>query len=240
MAYNKFVISGDQVELYEYEKNLSIFRKVRVYNANRNVGSLLGVGGENTFSERELGKRRDNAFRSRGSFRRLVRSNLDGFNKPVLVTITYAENQTDLRRGYFDFTSFVQSLRYHIGKEFKYIAVPEFQERGAVHFHALMWGISEKLVLSERQTRFFAKLWGKGFIYLTQTDGNERLSSYLAKYMTKAYLDPRLRSCKAYVASRNILRPRVLSGVSPIWPVFEDLGLSTFSLLHSREYVVPS
>jgi hypothetical protein len=46
------------------------------------------------------------------------------------------------------------------------------------------------------------------------TDGNERLSSYLAKYMAKSFIDHRLMNQKAYVCSRNLKRPQIHGGLS--------------------------
>ncbi|HEV7423767.1 MAG TPA: hypothetical protein VGO21_01100, partial [Candidatus Paceibacterota bacterium] len=115
------------------------------------------------------------------------------------------------------------------------ICVPEFQKRGAVHFHALFWGLPEEIFLQERKTRMLAGFWAKGFVYLKETDGNEKLSFYLSKYMAKAFIDPRLKNQKCYVASRNIQRPKVIVGASPLWPILEDYGITGEPLV-DREY----
>jgi len=52
-------------------------------------------------------------------------------------------------------------------------------------------------------------MWGKGFVDIIETDGDGKLSSYLAKYMAKAFVDKQLKNQKAYVSSRNIERPVV-------------------------------
>jgi len=237
MGYNKVVVSGNILEIYEYDKNIRLFTRPKRKNAVRNDRPLLDTDGANLLQAREVGKRRDSARRARVAFGRLVRSNLVGAERPILLTLTYAENVQSLKLGYRDFTSFVQALRYHLGQDFKYVSVPEFQKRGALHFHALVWGLPEALVLRERSDRFLAKLWSKGFIFLTQTDGNEKLSHYLTKYMSKAYLDPRLKGCKAYVGSRNLMRPTSMAGVSPLWPILDEYKLSPDMLLRSVEYM---
>src|SRR5690606_15820961 len=101
-------------------------------------------------------------------------SNLGGSSLPILATLTYRDNFTDLSGAYKHFSAFIQSLRHKFGKTFKYICVPEFQKRGAVHFHALFWGLPENLLSLERKSRTLATIWGKGFVYLKQTDGNEK------------------------------------------------------------------
>jgi hypothetical protein len=227
MTYTKFIRSGDNFEIYEYEKEPRYMaRRIRVRKRKDAVGGEgVHPGGENptqSVQEQTRGKRQDNARHAALAFRRLVASNLSRSEPPLLLTLTYRANITDLSIGYGDFRAFIKSLRKIFGNSFKYVCVPEFQKRGAVHFHALVWGLPEEVFLQERSTRKIAGLWGMGFIYLKQTDGDGRLSSYLSKYMAKAFTDPRLRNQKAYVSSRNITRPTVGKRISPIWPVLDD------------------
>ena len=222
MGYNKFISYGNNLELYEYERDIvKLARRKRVRSSDSDHENL-GIDGENTLPQRTLGRRQDNAQRASLAFRRIVASNLGKPPSPLLATLTYGENITDLKTGYRHFSSFIQSLRHKYGKDFRYICVPEFQRRGAVHFHALFWGLPVEVFLLERKARTLAGLWGHGFVYLKETDGHEKLSFYLSKYMSKAFVDERLKNQKAYVASRNILRPVIQSGFSPVWPILDD------------------
>lgn len=196
MGFTKIIQSGNYLEIYEYEKQLRKFQT----QPFRQKGC---------FNEkiREITRRRiDNVSRVRKSFIRLVRANLTGDAPPVLLTLTMRE-VVSIKCAYAEFRLFVMRLRYEFGRGFRYISVPEFQKRGAVHFHVLVWGLSEQVINDERETRFIAKLWGQGFIDILKTDGSSKLASYLGKYMSKAVYDKRLSLQKAYVASRNILRP---------------------------------
>jgi len=157
-------------------------------------------------------------------FRRLVEANLVGSELPVLITLTCKDIITDLSYGYKRLRAFNQALRYSYGKSFKYIAVPEFQKRGAVHFHSLFWGLPEEVVSQERTTRTIAMKWGMGFVYYKKTDGHIKIANYLAKYMAKAFTDPRLRNQKSYVASRNVLRPFISRGTSSLWSLLDELN----------------
>jgi len=237
MGYNKVVLSGDTLEIYQYEKNLSLYRREKRSTKGRVTNQMLASSGEDVLFQRQLGKRRDNARRAKVAFARLVRANLGGDDRPILITLTYAQNQTDIRSAYGDFTSFIQALRFRFGKGFKYIATPEFQKRGAVHFHALVWGLPKTLVLREREDRVIAGLWARGFVSVDNTDGNEKLSYYLAKYMVKAYTDSRLIGQKAYIASRNVSRPVQYLDISPLWPLLEQFELSPSKLLRESEYM---
>jgi len=231
MGYNKIIISGNNLEVYEYEKDIiTLVGGARRRLSNNVVHVGLGDGGEDSLQERDnkasLGKRQDNARRASMAFRRIITSNLVGAAAATLVTLTYKDNFTDLAAAYRHLTAFNQSLRYRYGKAFSYVLVPEFQKRGAVHFHALYWGLPEELFYSERETRILSKIWGHGFVFLKQTDGHEKLAFYLAKYFTKAYLDPRLKNQKSYVASRNVKRPIVQKGPFIMSVVLDEYGIT--------------
>lgn len=208
MGYQKIITYGDNLEIYQYElvnRTRSISRRIQTGVRNQGVAlsRQVTVGQE----EQNKGKRADNARRAGSAFRRLVSANLGQFDVPVLASFTYAENVISTEQGHQDFNTFIRTMRNVLGQEFRYIAVPEFQKRGAIHFHALFWDLPPGLVETERNTRFFAKLWQRGYVDLTNTDGSELLGGYLSKYMVKAFFDPRLYMKKAYVCSRNIKRP---------------------------------
>lgn len=237
MGYNKFIVSGDYVEIYQYEKDIPPYRNIQKRARRAPENQVLGAPRQDTLSERQLGKRRDHANRARLDFARRVRANLGGVDTPLLLTLTYRENFTDLRAANRDLTAFFQALRYHEGPGFKYICVPEFQKRGAVHYHALVWGLSESVVSQERRTRFISTLWGQGFVFLKKTDGHEKLSYYLAKYMAKAYTDVRLGGLKAYTASRNFAHPAIYAGIGSVGLVEDALELSTLQPLKEKQYM---
>lgn len=88
-------------------------------------------------------------------------------------------------------------------------------------FPCSVLGSSRLTFETERQTRTIARLWGHGFVYMKMTDGNQRLSSYLTKYMAKSFTDYRLMNQKAYVRSRNLIKP-VIASVSNFGHAFLD------------------
>jgi len=237
MGYNKIISYGNNLEVYEYEKDVvRLVGRTRTPSEDDFSDADIQLSGEDSLPAKEipketLGKRSDNARRASLAFRRIVASNLGGSTRPLLVTLTYRDNFTDLARAYKHLTTFIQSLRRAFGKNFKYVVVPEFQKRGAVHFHALVWGLPEEVFLHERETRTLGKLWGHGFVYLKETDGDEKLSFYLSKYMAKAFIDPRLKNQKCYVASRNIQRPLVQAGPFSIPTVLEEYGVTEEAIL---------
>jgi hypothetical protein len=153
-----------------------------------------------------------------------VSANLSKEN-PLLLSFTYSKNMTDITIGWKDYRKFIQRLRNKFGKNFKYIAVPEFQKRGAVHFHVLFWGLPEEInPKDERINRTMAKVWGHGFVDVKNTDGHEKLSGYLAKYMAKAFTDKRLKNQKAYMPSKNVKRPVITRNALVLYELMENVG----------------
>jgi hypothetical protein len=54
--------------------------------------------------------------------------------------------------------------------------------------------------------------------------------------MSKAFTDYRLKNQKAYVASRNISRPVVGRGFSPVWPILHDYVGDSNLPVYERSY----
>jgi len=227
MGYVKIITYGNNLELYEYEKDVIVLRGRKRPSSTDSDMEDLGANGADSLSERQLGKRQDNARRASLAFRRIVGANLGGSSRPLLVTFTYGENFTELKGAYRHLSSFIESIRHKYGKTFKYVCVPEFQKRGAVHFHALFWGLPSEVFLLERKTRTIAGLWRHGYVFMKETDGDEKLSFYLSKYMAKAFTDPRLKNQKCYVTSRNIQRPVIQGGSFPVGIILDDYGVTT-------------
>lgn len=197
----KVVQSGKTVEVWQYEKEHIAPRRQHVRKKKNRYRKRF----RSAYAAEQKKK----------TFERLVRTNLDFFGAPVLMTLTYKANMGDLKRGWQDYSHFMKRLRRALSKNvLRYIAVPEFQKRGAVHFHVLVWGVPLDYVKSERNTRLFADIWGHGFLDLHEADDRPQLAGYLAKYLSKTYLDDRLREQRCYGTSRNIERPATLKSRS--------------------------
>ena len=139
MPYTRLIQSGDYAELFQYEYE-PIPRKSR-YNFNKRKREELDI-------DQSLQRRIDNIFRAKKNFFRLVRTNLKPNEKPVFITLTTV-NQKSLPIAYGYLTDFRNRLRKIYGNIFKYIAVPEYQKRGVVHFHCLVWGLPEIDIFNE-------------------------------------------------------------------------------------------
>lgn len=108
-----------------------------------------------------------------------------------MLTLTFRHNVTDLNDAWKCFSYFVKLMKAHYGERFAYIAVPEYQKRGAVHFHLAIRGRYPVGVVR----KFWRRAVGsyEGNIDITSprklADKNswnpKRIANYLAKYLSK-------------------------------------------------------
>lgn len=180
----KVFISGSIIEIYEYQ------------------GYICGKGGrmEKTTGEQEEKNYKSRVIQRRNMVRRLACSNFN--NQEVkFVTLTFKENKTNVQECNNEFKKFIKRLKYNFNlQDIKYLAVIEFQKRGAIHYHCLM-NIPYISFLELQST------WGNGFIHIEDVTKVDNLGAYLVKYMTKENADDRLMGEKGYLTSRNLIRP---------------------------------
>jgi hypothetical protein len=109
--------------------------------------------------------------------------------------------------------TFSEEVRLFKGRDkiLQYIAVPEFQKNGRVHYHVIIFN----LPFSKDNYKIARDVWGHGFIWMkTANQGSAyNLSRYLSKYLIKACDDPRLYKKRKYFPSAKLIRPIVLKGL---------------------------
>jgi hypothetical protein len=220
MSYQKVVISGRILEHYNYAKSLPKQPQFRKKCTKREISAVVCVS------------RSDNLVRRKKSFERLVYANLVGKEMPVLLSLTMFE-VTGLAFAYQSLKSFMRRVRSLTPSVLRYIAVPEYQQRGAIHFHVILWGLPEHIIINEtphwdreedigsmdkiqRGSRLLQHLWQFGFLDCTSTDGSPRLARYLSKYLSKSMSDIRVGHARAYTSSHNVLRSVSLSSSSSV------------------------
>ncbi len=200
----KLIVSGNNVELYEYESPVVPLRCNRIGRA----------GQTNTTDEQKRQNREKTASRARQKVRRYANANFS--NRSKFVTLTFADNVTDLKKANKLFTDFMRRLSYQLHTKLQYIAVPEFQERGAVHYHLLM---NCSYVPKER----LAEIWGHGFVKINRIDNVDNIGAYITKYMTKDNLDERLAGEKCFFMSRNLTAPQTTTDSETIEKVLAEM-----------------
>ena len=210
----KLVVSGNVLEIYEYEKPVFInYEKKRLGRSNSSC----------TSSQTKLENRKKTAQRAKTTVRRYANANPQ-LNK--FLTLTFADNVQNLDFAHYELEKFIKRLKTKF-KGFQYISVVEFQKRGAIHFHVLC-----KLPYVEVEQ--LTKLWGNGFIKINRIDNVDNVGAYITKYMTKDNIDERLTERKCYTMSKNLTPPNEYTKSKDIEEIFENL--ENISRIHSSEF----
>jgi hypothetical protein len=187
---NKYIKSGDIIEIYEYERNIKV------------QGNKSGRGGrEEAVTDKEK-NRADSLARAKKTLRRLINANVGEWGKMAkFVTLTFRENMTDIKKANYEFKKFIKRLNYEFNEKFKYSAVIEFQKRGAIHYHVIFYDLIYIPV------KALERIWGNGFVKINKIDQVDNVGAYVTKYMSKDNGDPRLAGEKSYFNSRGLHKP---------------------------------
>ena len=151
------IISGNTLEVYSYEK--PIFYDFS--NESQPASASPDIEGN----------RKRSRHRARKMVQRLVDANfgfhIDPFGRPYIskfLTLTFKKNIKTPKEANAYFTRFMKKLNYQVFKSkksvIKYLAVVEFQKRGAVHYHVVFFN----LPFLDNFYYFFKKLWGRDII----------------------------------------------------------------------------
>ncbi|MBL7058662.1 hypothetical protein ISS03_04965 [Patescibacteria group bacterium] len=194
----KIVKSGKFIEIYEYGKPYWVgFPRLRRLRPAPKI-------------QRDQEKiRADNVNRTRKKIKRIVNSNpqLNCF-----LTLTFAKEITELKQANPIFNNFTKRMLNKYSN-FEYLAVPEFQKRGRVHYHvACKFNLPEfKDKEDEREfERWFAKnLWRNGFIDVRPISNVKNIGSYISKYLGKEMFDKRFFRKKKFFYSKTLNMPEV-------------------------------
>ena len=207
ISHYKIVISGHIIEAFQYAKpigyNLVSSRSKAEYRKRRKV------------SEQEITK--SSLSRTKNRLIRLVNANARMWKEgeeviqPQFLTYTFEENLKDLTVANHIFTNYIKRLNYHEGIKTKYVVVPEFQKRGAVHYHAIFFNLPMINARREYRKGEHRKLWGQGHIKKKNITNVPNIGNYMTKYMTKDATDRRLVGKKKYFSSRGLIKPQVVT-----------------------------
>lgn len=208
----KIIVSGHIVEALQYAKpigyDLVSSKKQAPYRKRRPLA-------EQQITASSLSRTRTGLIRLVNSNARMYFNEKGEVVKPQFLTYTIHENIKDVRIANPLFTNYIKRLNYHTfgSKEsiVKYVVVPEFQVRGAVHYHAVFFNLPMINSRQEFRTGEFASLWEHGFIKKKNVSEIPNVGIYMTKYMTKDALDQRLVGRKKYFSSRGLYKPDVIS-----------------------------
>lgn len=223
--FYKVITTGHVIEIYQYEYMSENKPKGKQLNPNE---EKIKLNGNYEYTNK---RRREN-------IRRLATQNFN--NKDLFVTLTFEENITDVAYAYKEFQKFIMRLkridqfskkykdhnnktRYERIKDLKYLAVTEFQKRGAIHFHILInidypieWELEPIYYRAYNLKEFYIEhvhpyenklkeIWKHGNCDIQKIKHVDNIGAYLIKYMHKDMADLRLKGKKAYLYSRKTL-----------------------------------
>lgn len=183
-----------------------------------------------------------NIIRSKLSCQRIAKTNSTIWE--TFITLTIAENELDIKKANKKFNNFITIVRRH-KKDFKYIAIPEFQKRGSVHYH-LLTNISvddENLIYSQEDNTKFkhVKYWKHGFTKVDVMKNDvKKIVGYISKYMTKD-IDNRLFGHRRYLYSQNLSIPKTsyIDTNEKLDNDFYQQKIQDKELIYQNEYINP-
>lgn len=211
VSFYKIVISGQIVESFQYAHpvgyQLESSRKQNPYRKRRALH-------EQQITASSLSRTRNHLIRLINSNSRMWR-NANELIQPQFITYTFAENIQQLSEANPLFTNYIKRLNYHYynSKESlaRYVVVPEFQERGAVHYHVVFFNLQKINQRQEFLKGDFASVWEHGHIKIKKISHIPNVGRYMTKYMTKGATDRRLVGRKKYFSTRHLIKPVVIS-----------------------------
>lgn len=217
----KLVLSGDFLELYKYDtiQNRG-YKKQKI--------PLPLDSDEKSESEKKQEKKERTMFsinRTRTLIRRIINSNKD---LEKFVTLTFKENLKDIQQANRIFSKFIMRLKYKY-PELKYLAVIEFQKRGAVHYHFLS-------NLPYVSNNILSEIWGNGFVKINEIKHVDNIGAYVCKYLQKDVFDERMSGQKKYFCSKNCIKPTEIFDEYMIKTLCSQYGLSYYDPVYKCEF----
>lgn len=221
----KIVQAGDIIEVYEYTKGY-----LKGYDVD---GEKVKGRKADYISENYQEHRKQVIQRAKRDLRRLINANHGQYGKEFtskFLTLTFGDNITDIEAANYEFTKFIQRLNYltfgNKKANLKYNAVIEFQERGAIHYHVIIYNIPYV------KHDIIEKTWGNGWVWINKIENVDNVGAYVTEYMGKDLDDERLQGKKSYFSSRGLFKPieitdkKIVETVAAALP-FEKLKYSS-------------
>ena len=228
----KVIIAGNVIEFYEYEQSVQFGYKDTIKNY-KGRGYIASADDKEKNREKVLS-------RARKDLRRIINCNIQKYSK--FLTLTFKDNVQDLDYANNEFKNFIKRLNYHYGIKIKYTAVIEFQKRGAIHYHCILYNLVQKINVQELQ-----EIWKHGFIKINSIDNVDNVGAYVCKYMTKTD-DDRLLGRRMYFNSRGLNRPQEIKEPDLIDQLqrsllnqalkYENTFVNDYNSINYRQYII--
>lgn len=205
----KIIDCNDYLHIYKYDFKVKKDKNLEEISDKRKIDVNY------LYKEKNLNKKNDlkvieykNILRSKFNLQRLIKSNEKDFK--TFITLTFAENINDISIANKIFANWSRQIR-RLKPNFKYVCVPEFQKRGAVHYHLLtnldIVKDNDIILPQASESKMYdVRFWRYGFSSVfPMKDIN--VVGYLSKYLTKD-VDNRLFGKRRYFYSQNLYKPK--------------------------------
>lgn len=241
---HKIIKSGDVLEIYEYSEGYIkgyTLTEHEINNRKINNRTRTESNSDDTDSRERSLKR------AKANLRRLINANVGQYGKEFIakfLTLTFKENIQDIKQANYEFTKFIKRLNYHCfgtkKANIKYTCVIEFQERGAIHYHVIIYNIPY-IKASE-----ISNIWGNGFIKINKIDDIANVGAYVAEYLGQVEKgqghdieDDRLRGQKSYFSSKGLFKPIEITDKKVVEQVASALpeDFLTYSATYDNEHL---
>jgi len=204
--------------------------------------------------EPELREQKDeeNRIRAVRRARTACRWLVQGLEADRMLTLTYRENMQDLVRLKADFDYFRRLVQAKY-PNWVYVAVPEKQDRGALHLHLAVKGFQDINYLRYCWYKVLGCVGAEKGAALGQVDvtkprsyarngtqyswRQDRLASYLTKYMGKAFDEAQHHSKRYWASRKDVKKPAVYrfwlasantaEMIKDVWAIAERLGIAS-------------
>ena len=168
--------------------------------------------------------------RTRKNIQDILNANLD--DKSYFLTLTFKGNIQDYKKANKKFNYFMNTKNQGI----KYLAVKEHQQRGAIHYHLIVFDIDESDLES------LITSWSYGFTYFKKITNkySYSIASYLTKYFTKEKNQLVRAGFRIFTKSNNLQKPLIVTAgvVSKILLMYNyDVDLDKYDW-SQHDYVI--
>jgi len=211
---HKLIQSGDIIEIYEYSEGYLKGYKLTEREIKNRIYSERSSAGADSTDSRERSLKR-----AKMNLRRLINANVGQYGKDVtakFLTLTFKENIQDIKQANYEFKKFIKRLNYKVyGTKkaiLKYTTVIEFQKRGAIHYHTILYN------MPYIKANEIAEIWDNGFIKINKIDDIDNVGAYIGEYLGQAEKeqgkeveDERLRGQKTHFSSRGLYKPNEIT-----------------------------
>lgn len=199
----KIVKCGDYMQVYYYKDKKLKKKEVNDLDLKKSRPRHSSTHEiENRIEDR-------NIIRSKLQCQRIAKANMNEWK--TFITLTFADNITDIKQANKRFRYFIDKVQ-RVKKDFKYLGIPEFQKRGATHYHLLTnIDVNDTTLMFKQEDNskhYHVKYWIDGFTSVEPLkDDPKKIVGYISKYMTKD-IDNRLFNSHRYFYSRNLTMPK--------------------------------